>query len=145
MVEPNVPLNAVRNALAACAGDTPLRDGAAALLGALGYRSELTEDLGGVAAFVDWLDGARDEPLTEKQRQFLEPWRAADIVFQFTDDEIKPLHQAELFVGTFDRGRANSFLFVAADLEPRPGNRPYSRTDLAGRGRTTFLRSWQNV
>ena len=130
MVESDAPLDAVRNALAACAGDAPLRDSAAALLGTLGYRSELTEDLGGVAELVNWLDDARDEPLTEKQRQMFEPWRAANIVFQFTDDDIKPIHQAELFVGTFDRGRAKSFLFVAADLEPRPGNRPYSRTDL---------------
>ena len=115
--------DALRNALAACAEGGRFKDRAAALLGALGYRSELTEDVGGVKEFVDWLGAA--QPLTDKQRGMFASWRAADIVFQFTGAEIAG--QSGLFDGAFDRGRVQSFLFVAADLE----DRPYARTALA--------------
>ncbi|MCY4599322.1 MAG: Eco57I restriction-modification methylase domain-containing protein [Acidobacteria bacterium] len=128
MPERDAGPDAVRNALAACIGGGRFKDHAAVLLGALGYRSELTEDLGSVEEFVNWLDDDPDHPLTDKQRQVFNPWRTADIVFQFTDANIAG--QSGLFAEPFDRGRAKSFLFVAADLEPRPGNRPYSRTDL---------------
>ena len=136
MAEPD----AVRKALAACAGGGPFRDSAAAFLGALGYRSELTEDLGGVEEFADWLASDHDEALTDRQRQLFEPWRTADIVFQFTDDEIKALHQVGLFAGAFDRGRVKSFLFVAADLESRSDYRPYSRTELSAMTRVVNSR-----
>ena len=129
MPERDARREAVRVALAACAGNGRVRDHAAALLDALGYRSELRENIGSVEAFVNWLDHDPDHPLTEKQRQAFKPWRAADIVFQFTDAEIAG--QSGLFAEPFDRGRAKSFLFVAADLDTLPGDRPYGRTDLA--------------
>ena len=114
---------ALRNALAAFAGDGPLKQRAAGLFAVLGYRSELTEDVGSVAEFMAWLGTVR--PLTDKQRQLFEPWRSADIVLQITEAEIAD--NRGLFGEGFDRGRAQSFLFVAADLEYRS----YSRTELA--------------
>ena len=134
MPERVTQLDAVRKALAACAGDGPFPVGAAELLGALGYHSELTETLGGVAEFVDWLDQA--QPLTDRQRQLFDSWRATDIVFQFTDDEIGALGQGGLFAGAFDRGRAKSFLFVAVELE----SSQYSRTELAAMTRVVNRR-----
>ena len=131
MPERDARPDAVRKALAACVGDDRFKDHAAVLLDALGYRSELTEDFGSVEEFVNWLDHDPKRPLTDKQRHAFKPWRAADIVFQFTDDEINAFHQGGLFASAFDRGRAKSFLFVAIDLEPPPDGHPYSRTELA--------------
>ncbi len=102
-------------------GSTP-RDRAGALLHALGYRSDRTANVGGVDAFVALLE--QEKPLTERQRGLFKSWRAADIVFQITGEEIGG--RPGLFQD-FDRGRAKSFLFVAADLE----DRPHSRTELA--------------
>ena len=114
---------ALRNALGAFAGDGPLKERAAGLFEVLGYRSELTEDVGSVAEFMAWLGTVR--PLTDKQRQLFAPWRSADIVLQITEAEIAD--HRRLFGEGFDRGRAQSFLFVAADLEYFS----YSRTELA--------------
>ena len=121
---------AVTEALSAFAGGGSAKDGAAALLGALGYRSERTEDVGGVDAFAALLEEKR--PLTERRRKLLGAWRSADIVFQVTGEEIGD--RPGLFQD-FDRGRARSFLFVAADLE----DRPWSRTELAEMARAANL------
>ncbi len=114
-------------ALSGFAGGGSPRDRAGALLHALGYRSERTADVGSVDAFVGLLE--QERPLTERQRGLFRSWRAADIVFQVTGEEIGG--QSGLFQD-FDRGRAKSFLFVAADLE----DRPRSRTELAETART---------
>ena len=121
---------AVTEALSAFAGGGSAKDGAAALLGALGYSSERTEDVGGVDAFVALLEERR--PLTARRRKLLGAWRSADIVFQVTGEEIGD--RPGLFQD-FDRGRARSFLFVAADLE----DRPWSRTELAEMARAANL------
>ena len=122
--------DSVKQALAGLAPGRPPREGAAALLGALGYRSERTEDVGGVDAFVALLEERR--PLTARRRKLLGAWRSADIVFQVTGEEIGG--RPGLFQD-FDRGRARSFLFVAADLE----DRPWSRTELAEMARAANL------
>ena len=110
-------------ALSGFAGGGSPRDRARALLHALGYRSERTADVGGVDAFVALLE--QERPLTERQRGLFRSWRVAELVFQVTGEEIGG--QSGLFQD-FDRGRAKSFLFVAADLEDRPR---YSRAELA--------------
>ena len=115
-------------ALSALAGGAPLRDGATRLLGALGYRSRRTADAGSVAEFLERLDSAKpDRPLTDRQRALFEPWRAVEIVFQLTDAEIGG--QPGLFdaIGGFERGRIESFLFLAVDLKEDA----YTRTHLA--------------
>ena len=115
-------------ALSALAGGAPLRDGAAALLGALGYRSRRTADAGSVAEFLERLDSAKpDRPLTDRQRALFEPWRAVEIVFQLTDAEIGGRPGLFDEIGGFERGRIESFLFLAVDLKEDA----YTRTHLA--------------
>ena len=99
---------ALIEALSAFAGAEAARDGAAALLGALGYRSARTEDLGGVEGLIG-LSGAGGG-MTERRRRSFDSWRSADIVFQVTGEEIGG--RPGLLRG-FDRGRAKSFLFLA--------------------------------
>ena len=122
--------DSVKQALAGLAPGRPPREGAAALLGALGYSSERTEDVGGVDAFVALLEERR--PLTARRRKLLGAWRSADIVFQVTGEEIG---DRPVLFQDFDRGRTRSFLFVAADLE----DRPWSRTELAEMARAANL------
>ncbi len=112
-------------ALSAFAGAGSARDGAAALLGALGYRSARTEDLGGVEGLLGLLSAGGG--LTERRRGLFASWRSADIVFQVTGEEIGDGTDRPDLFQDFDRGRAKSFLFVAADLE----DRAWSRTELA--------------
>ena len=117
------PLNPeIVQALGALAPDAPLRAGAAALLGALGYGSERTADVGGVAGLLALLE--EEKPLTARQRSLFDTWRSADIVFQVTGEEIG---DHPCLFQDFDKGRAQSFLFVAADLD----DHRYSRTELA--------------
>ena len=123
----------IQAALSRLGGGGPLREGAAALLGVLGYRSRRTVDVESVAEFRDLLDSADpSRPLTGRQRALFEPWRAVEIVFQITDSEIGG--QSDLLddaAAGFDSGRAKSFLFVAADLE----DGAYTRTQLADTAR----------
>ena len=122
----------IHAALSRLGGGAPLREGAAALLGALGYRSRRTADAGGVAEFRDLLDSADPaRPLTGRQRALFEPWRAVEIVFQITDGEIGGGSDRSGAAAGFDAGRTKSFLFVAADLE----DRAYTRTHLADTAR----------
>ena len=104
--------------------DAPLREGAAAVLNALGYASERTADAGSVAEFLDRYEtGSR---LTEKQRALFESWREVELVFQVTDEEVAG--PGDLFTEDgFDAGRIRSFVFIAVEL----ADGPYSRTRLA--------------
>ena len=112
-------------ALAALATGSPLREGTMSLLNALGYRSDRTLKTDSVPEFLERLDA--DEQLTSKQRTLLESCLAVEIVFQFTEDEIRG-QQTELFDALgFDDGREKSFLFLAAELKQGE----YGRTQLA--------------
>ena len=128
MPAPDHMRDSVEKALAGLAPGRPLREGAAALLGALGYRSERVEDVGSVPEFLDRFDaGAR---LTEARRALFDSWRSVEIVFQVTDEEVGEVRarQDGLFREPgFDRGRAKSFLFLAVELD----DRPCGRTELA--------------
>ena len=120
----------LREKLAALVADAPLREGATALLGALGYRSRRTVEAGSVAEFLDRTDSAGTvKPLTDTGGvpSPFEPWRTVEIVFQITGSEIDG--RPGLFDGEdgFDRGRIESFLFLAVDLEEDA----YPRTYLA--------------
>ena len=121
--------DSIHTALSRLGEGAPLREGATALLGALGYRSRRTVEAGGVAEFRDRLHAAR--PLTDRQRALFEPWRAVEIVFQITDSEIGGERGLFDAAEGFDSGRAKSFLFVAADLE----GGAYTRTHLADTAR----------
>ena len=107
---------AVRAALAGLA-DGSLREGAAALFGALGYESDRTPDLRSADAIRKWLaEEVGDKPLTDRQREALAGWRDAEVLFQITDDEIDDRQRALLDGARFDAGRQKSFLFAAVDL-----------------------------
>ncbi len=96
----------------------PLREGAAELLETLGYRSERT--LEGEEGPQEFLEAYGGEKLTVKQRGLFAPWRRAVVVFQVTADEIAEQSRQASLVGqnAFDKGRMESFLFLAADLDP---------------------------
>ncbi len=118
---------ALRAALARFGRAAPLHESAAALLGALGYDSDRTAvvDSDGVAEFVAELEGSA--ALSDRERGLLADWRAAQIVFQFTEEEIAG--QPGLFE-RFEPGRIQSFVFVAVELDGQGGRR-YPRTRLA--------------
>ena len=122
MTSPQAARASLRAALAALANG-PLREGAAALFGALGYRSERTLDLGSaeaVAALLDGLAAEKGAPLTDKRRALFAGWRDAELLFQFSDSEIAGAQRG----GTgFDSGRVKSFLFAAVDLPAGPRTR----------------------
>ena len=117
----------VRDALRALA-DGSLSECAEGLLVALGYRSDRTIDFGSVAEFLSAVD-AKDR-LTAGQLATFDRWRAMDVVFQVTDEEVTG--QGGLFgagptgARKFDDGVAKSFLFLAADLD----RGRFSRSDL---------------
>ena len=114
----------ISEALAALAGETPLREGAKSLLNALGYTSNRTADAGGVGEFLEHF--RPEKPFTDNQRNLFESWRVVEIVFQFTDNEIAK--QSLLFDGPgFERGRDESFLFLAVEMKTDG----YTRTHLA--------------
>ena len=95
----------------------PLRENAKELLNALGYHSERTDPgSGDVDEFLDTLDAGA------KHREALGAWRGVEIVFQVTVEEID--EQKKIFEQTeFDKGRIQSFLFLAVDLHDGSYNR----------------------
>ena len=73
------------------------------MLGALGYRSARTEDLGGVEGLLGLLSAG--DGLTERRRGLFASWRSADIVFQVTGEEIGDGTDRPDLFQDFDRGR----------------------------------------
>ena len=125
----DVALNETQKAQAAL-GDAlsgfafkPLREAAASVLKSLGYESDLTDDVGSVAEFLDRYEA--EKKLTEQQRNLFANWKDVEIVFQITDDEIGNV--SNLLNSGFDRGRASSFVFLAVELT----NADYNRSALA--------------
>ena len=110
----------------------PLREGAASLLNALGYCSQRTAEAGSVGEFLERFMSAK--LLTDEQRGLFDRWRDVEIVFQVTGAEIdSATGQTGLFDGPgLEETRIESFLFLAADLEPAS----YSRTTLSEMTRT---------
>ena len=108
---------ALNDALAGLAPERPLREGAAALFGALGYRSERTGDGGDAAWFLQRFDAGG--ALSDRRRALFDSWRAVEILFQVTDEEIDAVRArpGSLFKSAgFDEGRIESFLFLAVEL-----------------------------
>ena len=106
-------------------------DAATALLGTLGYRSELTPlgQTGDVGDFVRAYPALH--PDTRSEQAFLAHAESVQILFQFTEAEIQAETQQALFdTSSFDRGNAHSFLFAAVQLRPRRSG-DYTRTQYA--------------
>ena len=98
------------------------------LLGTIGYRSELTLELSGtVHDFFEEFPPLN--PNTKTEQEFRKHAESAQIIFQFTKDEIDraPQQITLLESNLFDKGNIKSFLFCAVELKD---NR-YSRTKYA--------------
>ena len=98
------------------------------LLSTLGYRSELTLELSGT------IDDFFEEfpprnPNTKTEQEFRKHAESAQIIFQFTKDEIEddPQQMTLLESNSFDKGNIKSFLFCAVELK----DNNYSRTKYA--------------
>ena len=98
------------------------------LLGTIGYRSELTLELSGtVDDFFEEFPPLN--PNTKTEQEFRNNVEFAQIIFQFTKDEIEddPQQQTLLESNSFDKGNIKSFLFCAVELK----DNSYSRTKYA--------------
>ena len=98
------------------------------LLSTLGYRSELTLELSGtVHDFFE--EFPPRNPNTKTEQEFRKHVESAQIIFQFTKDEIEddPQQMTLLESNSFDKGNIKSFLFCAVELK----DNNYSRTKYA--------------
>ena len=98
------------------------------LLSTLGYRSELTLELSGtVHDFFE--EFPPRNPNTKTEQEFRKHAESAQIIFQFTKDEIEddPQQMTLLESNAFDKGNIKSFLFCAVELK----DNNYSRTKYA--------------
>lgn len=121
--------SAIAQSLAACAAG-PLAEGARALLGALGYASDRTVEVGPDAAgfLADFNQAGRLDPA----RALTDQWRSVAMVFQLTGAEIAAGGQLSIFDSSgFEAQTYRSFLFFAVELAGRPDGRPYARGQLA--------------
>ena len=87
------------------------------LLNAMGYRSERTLALGGDIDDFIRAFGAPN-PDTKTERNFREHAESVKLIFQVSDSEIAQSVQPDMFdTGEFDKGKAQSFIFVATELK----------------------------
>ena len=114
---------AVRNDVAIALAAKPGADwpaGAAAVLAAMGYRSELILEgqTGDPSDFIRQFPA--DNPGTQTERRFLDAARSVQVLFQITNSEIADAaasSQRMMFDASgFDTGNAQSFLFLAVQL-----------------------------
>ena len=109
----------IESALCECAGGD-FETAARSLLTAMGYRSERTLALSGDADAFIRAFGA-DNPGTQTECDFREHAENIKVIFQVSNSEIAQSAQSDMFdADEFDRGRAQSFIFVAADMK-EPG------------------------
>ncbi|MDE0017290.1 MAG: Eco57I restriction-modification methylase domain-containing protein [Candidatus Poribacteria bacterium] len=98
------------------------------LLATIGYRSERTLELSGT---VDdfFQEFPPRNPNTKTEQEFRKHAESAQIIFQFTKDEIEddPQQMTLLEPNSFDKGNIKSFLFCAVELK----DNTYSRTKYA--------------
>ena len=119
--------NAIKSALAAMQTGI-LLEKSKDLLSTLGYRSELTLELSGtVHDFFEEFPPLN--PNTKTEQEFRQHTESAQIIFQFTKDEIEddPQQMTLLESNSFDKGNIKSFLFCAIELK----DNNYSRTKYA--------------
>ena len=118
----------IKSALSAISPTCDFLEKSKDLLSTLGYRSELTLELSGtVHDFFEEFPPLN--PNTKTEQEFRKHAESAQIIFQFTKDEIDraPQQITLLESNLFDKGNIKSFLFCAVELKD---NR-YSRTKYA--------------
>ena len=116
----------IKSALAAMhTGD--LLEKSKQLLSTLGYRSDLILELSStVHDFFEEFPPVN--PNTKSEQHFRDSAESAQIIFQFTKDEIADEPQINLFdPAAFDKGNTKCFLFCAVELK----DNTYSRTKYA--------------
>ncbi len=102
------------------------------LLGALGYASEKTADLGASAdALLGNIEKFKPElgPIN-RDKVKADRWKSCAFLFQLTNDEIPSLAVGQMPLGAdskLTRGQIESFVFLAIELK----DEQWSRTDLA--------------
>ena len=109
----------VREALAGFAHGA-LRDGATGLFGALGYESDRMEDVGSVAEFLQ-IYATKDRKLTDRQLALITKWQSVEMVFQFTEDEIRDKKAS----ADWEPSRIESFVFLVVELVDEVYNRTW--------------------
>ena len=117
----------IKSALAAISTDDFLEK-SKEFLSTIGYRSELTLELSGtVHDFFEEFPPLN--PNTKTEQEFRNNAAFAQIIFQFTKDEIEegPQQITMLESSAFDKGNIKSFLFCAVELK----DNTYSRTKYA--------------
>ena len=118
----------ITRTLQGCA-DGPLGPAATALLGALGYHSDRTTALS-PNTFPGFRDVFLDGSTFQEQKALAAQWKSVDLLFQYTDSEVKASSQLALDVFAdprFEAGLYQSFVFFAVDL----AGDSYTRTQLA--------------
>ena len=114
--------DAIISALAAISPTGDFLEKSKELLATIGYRSELTHELSGtVHDFFEEFPPLN--PNTKTEREFRKHVESAQIIFQFTKDEIEDEDTSK----SFDKGNNQSFLFCAVELK----DNNYSRTKYA--------------
>lgn len=103
-------------------------DGARELLRALGYDSPKTLDTGGAPAAL--LEAVGLDPARFTSFGGVAAWRALDIVFQLTGDELPALARGSVPAtsGEYRHRDIDSFVFLALDLQ----DRTWTRRELVG-------------
>ena len=118
----------IKSALSAISPTCDFLEKSTELLDTIGYRSELTLELSGtVHDFFEEFPPLN--PNTKTEQEFRKHAESAQIIFQFTKDEIEedPEQMTLLESNSFDKGNIKSFLFCAVELK----DNSYSRTKYA--------------
>lgn len=118
---------AIRSALVNLGGG-PLRDRSMALLDALGYQSD--RQGGSYADPASFHDDFAVPAGYRPDKALEDEWRAIDVLFQLTDDDIRHVDQLRLFDSAgvrIDNAIIMSYVFLAVDLR----GEAYSRSQLA--------------
>ena len=114
--------------------DAPLANGARALLAALRYESIRIPNPSDYSPQDFAAAFPADNPDTQSEREFMDAAQSVSILFQVTDSEIEKQTQRDMFdTRRFlwnpegNKSLAQSFIFAAVALKPRPNALPYSR------------------
>jgi len=110
------------------------RSGHLDLLKTLGYESTKTIPINGAkpAAFLEMLEANAPDANFDKDKALYEDWKKADLLFQFTDEELDAQVQKNLFDESgVQPGLLQSYLFFAIELNGKSAvNGSYARGKL---------------
>src|SRR5687767_10107485 len=97
------------------------------LFGALGYHSDRRFDVEPRGGHELLMALGLDNKINP-ERALVDQWRAAELIFQITKDEVVTTHQLRLFdTRQVENTRIESYLFCAIEL----AGESYTRTELA--------------